>query len=78
MSDSDEQTAGEQDVQDVQDVQALRLAFLRGLAYVEAEARKPVQDAYLRHANATQAYLTLSWLLDNTPALRGEQAGTEL
>jgi len=72
MSDSDEQTAGEQDVQ------ALRLAFLRVLAYVEAEAREPVQDAYLRHANATQAYLTLSWLLDNTPALRGEQAGTEL
>ena len=72
MSDSDEQTAGEQDAQ------ALRLAFMQVLVYREAETRKPVQDAYLRHANATQAYLTLSWLLDNTPALRGEQAGTEL
>ncbi len=54
MSDSDEQTADEQDTQ------ALRLAFMRVLVYLEAETRKPVQDAYLRHANATQAYLTLS------------------
>jgi hypothetical protein len=72
MSDSDEQTAGEQDLQ------ALRPAFLQVLTYVEAEARKPAQDSLTRRAYAMQAYLSLSWLIDNTPALRGEQAGTEL
>jgi hypothetical protein len=72
MSDSNEQAAGEQDVE------ALRLAFLRVLGYVKAEALQPAEGVYLRRANATQAYLALSWLFDNTPALRGEQAGTEL